>query len=507
MIEELKGKLLESEREKHKLEHQLELLKRRLFGRSKERYLGHPELPFVEEEEEVPKPPHVDEAPDDEEELVAGYKRSKRQRGMTRIPDDLPEERTIIELPEQERMCPCCNKPMQPIGEDITEELEFQPASFFKRVTVRVKYACPEHEEGGVAGSKAPQRMVPGGMLGPGLLAQILTSKYKDHLPLHRQHGIYLRHGVEIPETTMVSWVKLGHELLQPVVEVMRKTIIDSPRVNSDDTRIVVQDRKHKGGSRKGFLWVYLNPELDAFFDYTRGRSRDGPKKIFDERDKGLPPGHLQVDAYVGYDGIFHTGRMIEVGCWAHARRGFYEAMTTAPEEGAWVLAAIRRLYAIEGQASNEHLGEEARLELRQSESGPLLDALYDYLEGLRDTEKALPESPLGKAITYAVNQREALSRFLVDASLPLDNNISERALRQVVVGRRNWLFAGSDEGAKRAATIYSVVVSCWLQKIDPFSYLRDVLPRLAAGDDPQELTPRMWLSARQHEEASGNPA
>lgn len=498
VVEELTSKLRETEKEKASLAEQLEHLKRLLFGKRKERFTNHPMLPFEEEgEQPEPKPPHVDEAPDDEGEVeVAGHKRKKRARGATRFPDDLPEDRTVIELSEAERMCRCCNKPMQPIGDEVTTELDYQPASFFKRVTVRVKYACPHHEESGVATPELPTRVIPKGMAGPGLIAQVLTSKYKDHLPLHRQHGIYLRHGVEIPETTMVSWVRHGHELFSPVVDVLRRSVVNSPRVNSDDTRILVQDRALPKGSRNGFLWVYSSPASDAVFVYTPGRTRDGPKQFFAGRDEKLPAGYLQVDAYAGYDALLATGKMVEVGCWAHARRGFYHALSTAPEEASFVGATIKQLYAIEHQATEHGFDAGSRLALRQQESAPLLEALWGYLGDLKGTTAALPESALGKAITYAMNQRVALSRFLEDGSLPLDNNVSERALRQVVVGRKNWLFAGSEEGAKRAATLYSVVVTCWLRKIDPFAYMRDALLRLAAGEDPEVLTPGAWQAA-----------
>jgi transposase len=495
VVEELTAKLRESEKHNRLLADQLERLKKLLFGRRSERFIDHPSLPFAEDQAE-PKPPHVDEAPDDEGEVQVGAHKRKRTHGITRLRDDLPEDRTVIELPEAERLCPCCNKPKQPIGEEVSEELDYQPASFFKRVTVRIKYACPAHEEGGVTTPSAPPRVIVRGMAGPGLLAQVLTSKYKDHLPLHRQHGIYLRHGVDIPETTMVSWVKAGHELLTPVVEVMQKAVADSARVNSDDTGIVVQDRHHAGGSRNGFVWVYISPDLDAVFTYTAGRTRTGPMSFFEKRREDRAPGVLQVDAYSGYEALLRTGKMVEAGCWAHARRGFHNALGMVPEEAGNVLATIRRLYDIERDATQHGFDDDMRLALRKQESAPLLEALWGYLEALHGTPIALPESALGKAITYAFNQRAALSRFLENASIPLDNNIAERALRQVVVGRKNWLFAGSDEGAKRAATIYSVVVSCWLRKIDPFAYLRDVLLRLAAGEDPAALTPRAWEAA-----------
>jgi hypothetical protein len=225
-------------------------------------------------------------------------------------------------------------------------------------------------------------------------------------------------------------------------------------------------------------------------FDYTTGRARDGPRNFL-----GGYKGYLQADGYSGYDELYESGSIVEVGCWAHARRKFVDALSKFPEEAGSIVAVIRKLFMVEREAQD--LDPDGRLALRKKESKPLLDDLEPYLKALRHAPHVLPEGPLGQAITYCLNQWKALNRFLEDGRLELHNNISERGLRQVVVGRKNWLFAGSDEGARRAASIYSVIGSCILLGLDPFEYLRDVLLRLAAGEEPEALTPRAWKAAQ----------
>jgi hypothetical protein len=327
-------------------------------------------------------------------------------------------------------------------------------------------------------------------MAGAGLLAQVVTAKYKDHLPLHRQHGIYLRQGVDIAESTMVDWVGEVAHLVQPVVSVIHEDILATDIVPTDDTPICVQDRSHPKGSRKGFLWAYLGEPGDVVFRYTRGRGRDGPLDFF-----GDYQGYVQADAYAGYDALFRRPGVVEVGCWAHARRRFFKALDTEPEPAKYAIAAIRMLYDVEKQADEAGLDADGRRELRQQESRPLLDKLGPWLRGLK--HNALPKSPIGKAVSYAINQWDALTRFVDDGRLALDNNRTERAIRQVAIGRKNWMFAGSDAGGERAAAIYSLIGGCIELKLDPFEYLEDVIRRLPAGADPRELTPRAWLAAR----------
>jgi hypothetical protein len=323
-----------------------------------------------------------------------------------------------------------------------------------------------------------------------GLLSQVLVAKYKDHLPLYRQSCIFARHGAEIAESTLCDWVKSAAEMLQPVAAAVKASVLASHVVQSDDTGITVLDPSHQNGSRRSFLWAYVGDRDEVVFDFTLGRGREGPRGFLGEY-RGL----LQVDAYAGYEVVFQTGRVTEVGCWAHARRRFFDSLAGEKEHAGNALAVLRRLYDIEREAKELGLDFAARRELRQREAKPLLEAMHSWLVALKPT--VLPKSPLGDAIGYTLRQWDPLTRYLDDGRLAIDNNRVERQMRTVAVGRKNWMFAGSDEGARRAATIYSLVCTCGLLGIEPWAYLKDVLQRIAEGQDPAQLTPRLWQAVR----------
>jgi hypothetical protein len=318
----------------------------------------------------------------------------------------------------------------------------------------------------------------------------VVVSKFKDHLPLHRQSGIFARHGAEIAESTLGDWVKDAAEMLSPVVDAMKGSVLDSHVVQTDDTGITVLDANHQNGSRRSFLWAYVGDRDEVVFDFTQGRGREGPRTFL-----GDYRGYLQADAYSGYDVIFQKGTVTEVGCWAHARRRFFDAHETGHEQATHALQILQRLYAIEREAKELGLDSGRRRERRQLEAKPLLEAMKTWLVALKPT--VLPKSPMGEAIGYALRQWDPLMRYLEDGRLEIDNNRVERQIRSVAVGRKNWLFAGSDAGARRAATMYSLVCTCGLLDIEPWAFFKDVLQRIAEGQDPALLTPRLWKAAR----------
>lgn len=494
-LDQLRARVAELEAEKSSLasanaalEHKVEVLLHQLYGKKAERRKGeHPELPFPGDEPEPPPPPHVDEAEDDEYETIT-YKRKKR--GATRISKDLPRETVVLEVPEDERRCPCCGDAMEEIGKEISERIDYTPAVLKVIETVRPKYACKKHEESGVLTAPLPVHPITKGMATAGLLSQVLVSKYKDHLPLYRQSRIFARHGAEIPESTLCDWVKVSTEMLTLVVAATQQSILESAVVQSDDTPVLVLDRSHQQGRRHGFLWAYVGDRDEVVFDFTPGRGRDGPKRFL-----GDYHGVLQVDAYSAYDAFFASGQMTEAGCMAHCRRRFLDAESSDRETVGHVIAVMRRLYLTERKAKEQALGPDDRRELRQQESKPLMDALKPWLFDLN--KATLPKSPLGKATGYFVRQWDALCRFLDDGRIEIDNNGVERQIRAVAVGRKNWLFAGSDEGGRRAAAIYSLIGTCGLLGIEPWAYLKDALQRIAEGEDPRRLTPRLWKTAR----------
>ena len=312
------------------------------------------------------------------------------------------------------------------------------------------------------------------------------------HLPLHRQEGIFARSGITLSRRTLCDWVAVVADLVAPIVGEMKRTVLASHVIHSDDTPITVQDRGHPGGSRRGYLWVYEGDEGDLVYDYTPSRGRAGPLAFL----AGYH-GYLQADAYAGYDEMFTTGAVTEVGCWAHARRYVFEAVQTALEPATHLLALIRRLYAIEGEAHAAALDAPGRHALRVTESRPVLALIEEQIATLTPT--VLPKSPFGEALGYLRRQWRALRRYTEDGALAIDNNAAERALRLVAVGRKNWMFAGSDAGGRRAALLYSLVGTCKHLGVDPFAYFRDVIGQVATHPMRRiaELTPRGWQAQR----------
>jgi transposase len=492
----LREQLRASQRDNEKLRHQLDQLLRRLYGRRTERAdpnqheldLGLAEPAERDDEDDDPGAPGVEDAPAPR----------RRHRGRRKLPKDLPRTRIVLAPAPADLICSCCQEEKVRIGADVTEELEYEPAVLSVNEYERPKYACRQCEAG-VVQAPLPARPIDKGMAGPGLLAHVVVSKYSEHLPLHRQELIFPRAGLALSRTTLCDWVARVAELTAPVVGYMKTHgVLASRVIHSDDTRITVQDPRHPGGSRPGYLWVYGGSGGDLVYDFTPSRSRAGPLEFIADWQ-----GYFQADAYSGYDELFRTGRVIEVGCWSHARRRFFEAVKTAIESATLALGLIRRLYAVEREAKTRALGIDDRRALRQEKSQPILDRLGETLADLG--RRHLPKSPMGDAIGYAQRQWDALARYVEDGELEIDNNRSERALRIVAVGRKNWMFAGSDEGGRRAAILYSLVATCKNIGVDPFAYLRDVLSRIATHPMRriEELTPRGWRA----QQLAANPA
>ena len=324
---------------------------------------------------------------------------------------------------------------------------------------------------------------------GPGFLAHLITSKYADHLPLYRQQQIYRRAGLEMPRSTMCGWVSYTASILSPIVEAMKASVLASRKVHTDDTPITVLDPTSKPvGSRRGYMWVYIGDHDNVVFDFTNSRKRNGPESFL----KGYR-GYLQADAFSGYDRIYAGGDVVEVACWAHARRKFFDAQSSHEAETKRILELIGRLYAVEHRARDRKVAPERLLSWRQRYARRRLGCLRGELDRL--SLSALPRSPLGLAIRYTLNNWKALNRYTEAAHLSIDNNHSERQIKQMVIGRKNWLFAGSEGGAENAAILFSVVVSCKLAGVDPFAYLRDVLMRIHTypADHVHELILRQW--------------
>jgi transposase len=465
---------------------QLYYLKRQLFGKKSEKLNPAQRLLFENLYDQVKAKVEEQRQPK-EEPVKKAKKKNANHKGRKPLPANLPRKVIEIEPTEEEKTCFACNNEKQRIGSEVTEKLEYVPASFYIKKYVRYKYVCKQCESN-ISIGQLPPMAIDKGIPGEGLLAHTITSKYCDHNPLNRLKGILKRHGVDVNVSTMCDWVGKSADLLEPLVKRMHKKILQSSKINTDDTSIPVKSKKRRGSTYKGYLWVYLDDNNNVVFDFTPTRSREGPLKFL-----GNYSGFVQADAYSGYDEFFRKGKATEIGCNSHARRKFEYALDSDPVRAARMMVLWGKLYEIESRAKKEKYNSAQLLDARQKEAKPILAEIKAVLDEYKN--QVLPKSPMGKAITYALNQWEALIRYVENPILEIDNNISERMLRMVVIGRKNYMFAGSKAGAWRAAIIYSLVASCKLNGIDPFAYFRDVLERVSThpADKIDELLPNNW--------------
>jgi transposase len=480
------------------LELELMRLLRRHVGKTSERVAGEQlrllfESVAAAEQSEAPAtPPDAPLAPPAAE--LSEDKPKRKGHGRKPLPAHLPRVVVPHRVPDAERACPVCGVGRECIGHETSEVLEFIPASFRVEVHEREKLACRVCEEG-VVTAPAAEKVIDKGRPGPGLLAHVVTSKYADHLPLNRLSKIYAREGVDLAVSTLADWVAAVDTSLAPLAERIRELVLCSHLTQADDTGLKVLDDKAPGGSKRGHLWCYLGDAKWAAFVYTPDWRKEGPQSFLAERK-----GWLQADAYKGYDGLFTRdgATAIEVGCWAHARRPFFELFQAGDVRAAVLLEKVQRLYAVEAEADSEGDDDDARQRRREQYSKPVLEEIGRWCATTYNREP--PKSALAKAIGYIVNQWQALSRFLEDGRLPLDNTRCERALRGIAIGRKNYLFAGSDVGAERAATIYTLIGTCALSGVDPLAYFTDVLRKLETGRFPasriDELLPPNWIES-----------
>jgi transposase len=499
MIAELLEALQKEQHEREGLQHRLDLLLRRLYGPKAERF--DPNQPWLIPEmangtaAEPPASPPADQ--DDE-----SADRPKRQgHGRKKLPDDLPRRRTEHTLPEAQRLCPDCGIACQKFGEEISEQLDYKPASLFVWQHVRFKYACTKcHDHVTIA--PAPIAAIDKGLPGFGLLAQLTACKYADHLPLHRLERILGRYGVELARSTMCDWMAHVARMLKPAVALMATLVRQSKALHTDATKMPFLDPDVAGKALSGQMWAYVGDRDHPFdvFDFCRDHSAAGIDAFLKDHHYR---GYLNADAHNIYDHLFVAGDILEAGCWTHCRRHFHEAKDSDPARAHFVMARIRQLYEVETKAKTIIVGQELpgteadalRYQMRQEQALPIVTSLWQWL--LDEEPKVLPKSPMGQAIAYALRHRQALERYLSDGFLDIDNNIAERTLRHIAIGRKNWMFAGSAAGAQTAAILFSVTSSCHRHKVDAFAYLRDLLERLAHDPEPSADLLRAWLPDR----------
>jgi transposase len=421
-----------------------------------------------------------------------------RPTGRKPLPPHLPREVDAIKVPSEQRTCEHGERVLLP--SEMSETLELMPPVFKVIVHDREKLGCPKGICAPVTASVA-DKVIAKGLPGPGLLAQVLVQKYCDHMPLNRQLGMFGRSGVELSVSTLCDWVREGAALLGPISDAIFEQAMAAHVMQGDDTGLRVLDKSAPGGSKKGHLWAFIGDRLWLGFKYTATWQGKEARKHVGDR-KGL----FQVDGYAGFDVMFNADVPVvfEIACWSHARRKAVEARDSGDVRAAIVISIIAKLFGIEKEAGEAGMGYEQRRQLRQEKSKPVLDEIEAWLKEM--APHAPPKSPLGHAITYMRNQWKALCRFLEDGAIELTNNAVERALRAVAIGRLNWQFAGSDEGARRAAVIYTIIGTCKLQGVDPWAYIRDVLSRLAKGVPDggfRELLPDKWAQAPAVEQAA----
>jgi len=409
---------------------------------------------------------------------------TKEHPGRTKLPEHLERREIVTEPVEKTADCKC-------IGQEVTEELEYEPGKLFVNRYVRPKYARPNNE--GIIIAPMTDRPLPKAIAGAGLLAQIIIDKYVDHLPLHRQQQRFKREGINIPYSTITDWVGNTCVLIDPLYEALKKLIVQSHYLHADESPIKVLDKDKKdtsaGSVHRGYFWVYHNSiEGLVWFDYREGRGREGPVEIL----KNFK-GYLQTDGYTVYDFFKKQKDITVLHCMAHARRMFYESQDNDKATAQYALEQIGLLYNVERKAKEQQLAPEQILQLRQQEALPVLESLGKWMK--EAYIKALPKSTIGKALGYSIQRWPELMLYATNAQLNIDNNPVENSIRPVAIGRKNYLFAGSHEAAKRSAMLYSLMGTCKLHGVNPFIWLKDVLQRI--NNHPinkiAELLPHNW--------------
>lgn len=515
VINQLGEQLRDANLKISKMEHQLAELLRKLYGRSSEKLDPRQMALFAELFKELQAAENNGIVVD---EPVAAEKPRNNGggHGRRRIPDDLPRERVIHDLDDDEKPCPCCGKQRELIGQETSEQLDYEPAKIKVIEHVRLKYICKSCEQSAAQGgpqievAAKPPAAIEKCLAAPGLLSYVIVGKYGDHLPLHRIETILSRHDIDISRSTMCDWMAQSADALLPLYDLMIDQVRQSDVIHTDDTPVDVQDRK-LSKTRQGRFWVYVGDVRHPYivFDYTSSRSRDGPMGFLKNWGADRKR-YLQADAFGGYDGIYagHAGgNVVEVACWAHTRRKFFEARHTDHMGSAHALGMIRLLYEVEDKAIRMFDDQKdkvdaktlarIRLELRVASSQSILQKFKSWMESQQTANggRTLPKSPMGQAITYAMNQWQALCEYCTSGELNIDNNAAENALRRIALGRKNWMFCGSDNGGRTAATLFSLIASCQRHEVNPFVYLKDVLTRIAGHQHNKlaELLPDKW--------------
>jgi transposase len=492
-IGELSRKIESLQRQLTTLQHQIEQKLRRLYGRKSEK-INPNQLMFdsmvIQSLEQTGKDQQP-EAPV-EQEVKTKTRKASQHHGRIPIPEHLERVEILLDIPEEQKICPETGNSLKVVNIEVSEKLEYRPGKLIVNVYKRPQYASMDENESsaGILAAPMPDHPVARCKADVGLIAHLIVSKFADHLPLYRQDGIFEREGVAIPRATQASWLMQTYESISGLEKALRQAVIgETDILFTDDTPLPLQV-KGNGKLKKARLWVYLrggsDPPLVAY-DFSIDRSKRRPIDYLEGYR-----GYVHADAYSGYDELFRKAGIIEVGCWAHARRKFDEAVSSRPTEATDILARIARLYhEVETPCAN--VPTEERRRYRQEHAAPILAGIFEKLEELRS--QTIPSEPLRKAVDYALNQRQALCRYLEDGRLRPDNNLAENAMRPVTLGRKNWLFVGSERGGRAAALFMSLIQSCKHCDVNPWEYFDDMLRRIMSHPVSRlrELLPDQW--------------
>jgi transposase len=476
------------ESENELLREQVRHLYDKLFGRKSEKYRyaeDSPQLPLFDMPEPDP------DAKDEEEVEVA--KHTRRKKGRKPLPDSLPRVEIVHDIEEHEKVCHCGSQ-LSRIGEDFAEKLDIIPAVIQVVRHIRPKYSCKRCENAAELGSTVkqapvPVQLLPKAIASGGLMAHLLTAKFADALPFYRQEKQFARLGVDIPRATMCRWAMKVAEFLLPMKNLLRQDILSGPLINVDETTVQVLKEPGREPTSKSYMWVFRggNPRAPSFyFHYHQSRAGDVAADFLDGYQ-----GVVQSDGYAGYDFLDKKKGITHIGCWAHARRKFVAAQKASGKNSKkngsvdQALKFIKDLYHIEKRAKNQGLSQSELYELRQKEAKPILDKMQAWL--VKKSRHVVPRSLLGIAVNYTLKQWHRLTGYIdADHATP-DNNLAENAIRPFCVGRRNWLFSGTPEGAQASATIYSLIESAKANQLEPYKYLRYLFENLPFAETLEE--------------------
>ena len=488
-LEQCLEALEQSRRENELLRQKVDLLVRRVFGSSSER-LDRNQLELLLQLSESSKPA-AEEVTQSEVTPVSVRKNSVRKE---RLPENLPVVEEVLD-PEPVKQKP---EDWRCIGQEVSEQLDYEPARFLRRRTIRRKYVHRKDLDTAPVIAPLPERLLDRSLPAPGLLAHILVGKYCDHLPLYRQEQIFLqRHKVHLPRQTLARWVELASEWLKPIYEQIRIGVLAGGYLQIDETPIEYLEPGN-GQTKQGYFWTCHRPTGESFYHWETSRAAACLENIVPQTFSGK----VQCDGYSGYR-AFANGRKGAVelaGCWAHVRRKFYEALEQSPRVAGWVVRQIQHLYRIEEQLRQQLAGPRLRQALRASQSQPIVQRIQRAVIRLKGSGRYLPQSLLGQAMDYTLNQWPTLEVYLQDGRIELDNNLVENAIRPTAVGKKNWLFIGDAGAGQRSAIIYTVIEGCRQRQLDPLAYLRDVLTRLPRMTNHQipEVLPAAWAKTQQ---------